>query len=182
MAFDWTKIEGYRDDLTSDEKLALLENWKPDNDPEPSHTPDTPLGKNMVSKTQFDKVASELAAAKKQLRARMSEDEQREADRAAKDAERDAELQQLRREKTLSTYKASYLAQGYDEKLAEEAATAMVDGETDVVFSAMKKHAANVEKELRARILKETPVPPPGNEPDDKKKDRMAKLRKDFGL
>ena len=36
MAFDWTKIEGYREDMTADEKLALLENHEPSKPTEPT--------------------------------------------------------------------------------------------------------------------------------------------------
>jgi len=28
MAFDWTKVEGYREDMTAEERVALLENYK----------------------------------------------------------------------------------------------------------------------------------------------------------
>ena len=33
MAFDWTKVEGYKEEMTPEEKLALLDNY---NDPEPA--------------------------------------------------------------------------------------------------------------------------------------------------
>ena len=86
MAFDWTKIEGYREDMTAEEKLALLDN-DPAPDPTPAPKPDPkpdPAPKpGVVSKAAYDKVASELAAAKKQLRAKMTQDEQDEADRLA---------------------------------------------------------------------------------------------------
>ena len=42
MAFDWTKIEGYREDMTADEKLALLENHEPSKPTEPT-APTAPL-------------------------------------------------------------------------------------------------------------------------------------------
>ena len=41
MAFDWTKIEGYREDMTAEEKLALLDN-DPAPDPTPAPKPDPP--------------------------------------------------------------------------------------------------------------------------------------------
>ena len=33
MSFDWTKIAGYREDMTADEKLALLDTQEEDNQP-----------------------------------------------------------------------------------------------------------------------------------------------------
>lgn len=197
MAFDWTKIEGYREDMTAEEKLALLDNDptpdpapapKPDPAPAPAPKPDPkpdPAPKpGVVSKAAYDKVASELAAAKKQLRTKMTQDEQDEADRLAREAAKDEELETLRREKTISTYKASYLAQGYDEQLAEATATAMAEGDMDTVFANMKKHADAMEKNLRAKILKENPTPPAGDDPDGeaKKNKEMAQLREYFGL
>ena len=194
MAFDWTKVEGYKEDMTPEEKLALLDSFDPTpapkNDPAPAPTPDpkndpapAPKG-GMVSKAQFDKVTSELAAVKKQLRGKMTEDEAKELERQQHQEEMETELNTLRREKALAGYKASYLSQGYDEQLAEEAATAMVDGDMDTVFAVMKKQSVNAEKAMRAKILKETPVPPASDDPNDEKKKEaeQKKLRGYFGL
>ena len=196
--FDWSKVEGYREDMSAEEKLALLENADtpaPDPAPNPTPTPDPkPADKpddtapskpaaGTVSKAQYDKVTSELAKAKRDLRAKMTADEQAEADRAAAQEAMQAELDNLRREKQLSTYKASYLSLGYDEQLSEEAAAAMVEGDMDSVFAIAKKQSAIAEKALRAKILKETPVPPPDDGNDDaKKKMEENKLRANFGL
>ena len=194
MAFDWNQLEGYKEDMTPEEKIALLENYDPPapkNDPAPTPNPapnpdptPAPKGGATVSKAQVDKVASELAAVKKQLRGKMTEDEQKEYERQAKQEEMETELNTLRREKALAGYKSSYLAQGYDEQLAEEAATAMVDGDMDTVFAVMKKQSVNAEKAMRAKILKETPVPPASDNPDEetKKKEEAKKLRGYFGL
>ena len=173
MAFEWDKVEGYREDMTADEKLALLDNYEPAPAPEP-------INSKVVPKSQFDKVSSELAAAKKQLKSKMSEDEQKELDRAASEEAMKQELATLRREKTIGSHKASFLSQGYDEALAEEAAVAMTDGDTDTVFSIMRKQSVNAEKALRAKILKETPVPPAGDEksPEDENKKQIAEIRR----
>ena len=187
MSFDWTKVAGYREDMTADEKLALLNNQEEGTpvpaEPEPEQQLAKP-GPGLISKVQFDKVASELAKVKKELRARMSADEQKEADRLANDEAMKMELETLRREKTLNSYKASYLSLGYDERIAEDAATAMADGDMDTVFALMKKQAATTEKALRAKILKEIPVPPAGENPsaDMEKKKEMESLRASFGL
>jgi len=177
MAFDWTAVDGYKEDMTAEEKLALLDSYEPKS-PEPVNM------KGYVAKTQFDSLASELAATKKQLRSKMSEEEAREADRAAHDEAIEQELKILRREKTISNHKASFLAQGYDDALATEAATALADGDTDAVFALMGKQRTNAEKALRQQIMKEVPVPPAGDQVTDeaKKKAEEAKLRQYFGL
>ena len=198
MSIDWTKIAGYREDMTADEKLALLDSQEEENQPpaepepekqapaqpEPEQQPPAKPTSGLISKVQFDKVASELAKVKKELRARMSAEEQKEADRMANDEAMRLELEALRREKTLSNYKASYLSQGYDERTAEDAATALADGDMDTVFALMKKQAITTEKALRAKILKEIPVPPAGDPPnaDVEKKKELESLRASFGL
>lgn len=157
MKINWSQIPGYREDMTAEEKLTLLDEYEGvlgDNAP--------PTGVKVIAKSQFDKVASELATAKKQLRDKMTEDEQREIDRLAAEESLKQEVETLRKEKTLTEYKASYLAQGYDNDLAESTAAALSDGNMEVVFTNMKTHAANLEKNLRAQILKETPKPPAG--------------------
>ena len=154
MAFDWTKLEGYREDMTADEKIALMENYQEPEAPKPD-------GK-MIEKAQFDKLASELADTKKQLRARMTTDEQAEEARKNAESALKAELEQLRKEKTLATYKAGFLAQGYDDTLATETAKALAENDTEGMFLLMAKQTGLREKALRAQILKETPIPPAG--------------------
>lgn len=185
MAFDWTKLEGYRDDMTADEKLALLDKVEDTPAEPPKEEPATPKPSgSVVSKSQFDKVSSELAALKKQMRSRMSEDEQKELDRKASEDAMREELETLRKEKTYNAHKASFMAQGYDEKLADEAANAMTEGDSDGVFNAMRKFQQTAEQKLRAKILKDTPVPPASDNHDEdaKLKEEMNQLRNWFGL
>ena len=190
MSFDWTKVEGYREDMTAEEKLSLLENMdtdpnpQPDPEPDPAPTPSkAPSREGMISKAQFDKVSKELAAAKRQLRAKMTNDEIEEERRRQEQEDMKLELETLRKEKTVSNHKASFLSQAYDDALADEAANAMADGDMETVFAVMRKHSVNAERALRAKILKETPVPPAGDDPNEAKaKKEMADLRASFGL
>lgn len=180
---EWEKIEGYRDGMSAEEKLSLLDNYGQES-PNPVESPvpeqkDEPKpalkeSQKVISKSQFDKIASELAAAKKQLRAKMTEDEIKESERQQEQESMKQELETLRREKTLSSYKAQYLALGYGEPLAAETAEAMADGDMDAVFLNMKKQGSVLEKSLRAEILKETPAPPAGANPDKEDLDLFA--------
>lgn len=152
--FDWKKVSGYRDDMTAEEKLALL--MEDDAIPEPSPT---------VSKDVFDKTASELAKVKRELREKQTAEETAEAERAAREAAMDEELKTLRREKTISTHKASFLALGYDEKLASTAAEALADGKTEAVFAAMGQNLDAVKKAADTAALDNTKKPPAGDPP-----------------
>ena len=204
MSFDWTNVEGYREDMSADEKLALLDNYEAPKPTEPEQTTTEPTSEpkpaqkqnteqtppkvakkpGYVSKQEFDKLASDYAAAKRQLRSKMSEEEAREADRQAEIAAREEELKSLRRDKTLSNHKASFMGLGLGEDLATEAATMLADGDNDGLFDALKRYQLGFEKQLRAKILAETPKPPASTDPngEEAQKQVMAQRRQYFGL
>lgn len=155
-------LENY-DNMTPEEKLAAWEAFDPEKN-------------GFVSKATFDKKASEASELGKQLKSRMSEDEAK----AAKDAEERAELlarvEQLENEKAVNNYTTSYLAMGYDEKLARSSAEAIVKGDMDTVFANQKIHTENREKALKAEWLKETPPPAGGGVDKGMKKEDLSKL------
>ena len=152
MAFDFTKLDGYKPEMSPEEKLALLEKYEPS---APDYT-------GYIKKDTFDKTASELAEAKRQLKAKMTEDEQKEAERAANEAAIKAELEALRKDKTISDSKAKFLGLGYDEKLAAETAKALADGDMEKVFANQAIHLENVKKAAAAAALDNDPKPPAG--------------------
>lgn len=152
MAFDWTQVEGYREDMTAEEKVALLANFTP-----------KPAAGGTDWKAQHDKTASELASLKKQLKERMTDEERKEKERADAETALKEELETLRRERAVEKHKASFMAQKYDADAAEKMANAIVDGKTDELFTIMATANSDIEKRLRAEILKGTPTPPNGN-------------------
>lgn len=156
------QIEGY-ENMTPEEKVAALEAYEPDMS-------------GTVSKATFDKTASELASVKKQLREKQTDEEAKAAERAAKEAEIMAELEALRHEKVVGTYITSYMAMGYDEKLAKATAEAMAKGDTETVFKNQKIHLENREKALRAELLMQTPDPAPGNPTDVMTKEKLRAM------
>jgi hypothetical protein len=117
-----------------------------------------------VSKELYDKAASDTANYKKQLRANMSEAEQKAAADAEKYAEIVAERDQLKAEKSIAEYAKGLVAIGYDENLATEVATALHNGDATTVIKAQAKFVDAQKKAVLAEAVKETPVPPVGNE------------------
>ena len=117
-----------------------------------------------VKKETFDAKASEAAEKRK---GKMTEEEAAAAERAAElnglkeqMAALQADNEKLQRERTQSIYKAKYLAMpGFDEKLAEETAKAMADGDMDKVFANQQKASAEHEKQIRAALVKADPKP-----------------------
>lgn len=112
-----------------------------------------------IKKDQFDKTASELAQAKKDLAAKMTDDETKKAQEEAERKELNDKYDALLKESTTSKHKASFLALGYDEKQATDAAAAFVGGETDKLFTIQKEVSAAKELALRAEIMKGTSKP-----------------------
>ncbi len=173
---DITKLEGYNDTLTAEEKLALVQKYE-------IPAPDTT---GLIRKDMFDKTASELAEAKRQLKAKMSEDEQKEAERLANEAAMKAELESLKKDRAISESKAQYLALGYDEKLADETSKALVEGNMAKVFENQKLHIENVKKSVTASALADDPKPSSGVVPgaqaiDFSKQIAEAQANSDFG-
>lgn len=115
-----------------------------------------------VEKTVFDRKASEASELSKKLREKMSEDEQKKADNDKAFEDMKAELDKLRRNNTISAYKAEHLAMGYDEELAGETAEALADGKYDIVFANQKKHIEMLKKAASAERIANNPVPPAG--------------------
>lgn len=115
-----------------------------------------------VEKAVFDRKASEASSLSKQLREKMTEDEQKKADNEKAIEEMKTELEKLRRDKLIAAYKAEHLAMGYDEKLAAETAEAIADGKYDVAFANQKKHIETLKKVASAERIAGNPVPPAG--------------------
>ena len=165
MKIDITQIPNF-DTLPDEAKNAILA----------MEFADAPDMSQFVSKSTFDKKASEAADLTKKLRERMTEEEAK----AVKDAEERAALlarvEELEKEKAVTNYVNSYLALGYDEKLAKSSAEAIVKGDMDAVFANQKAFAVAQEKALRAEMLKQTPVPPTGGVPAGMKKEDFMKL------
>ena len=156
------QIENY-ESMTPEEKVAALEAYEPDMT-------------GFVSKATFDKTASDLAAAKKSLREKMSEDEAKAAKAAEEHEALMAELEALRTEKMVSGYVNSYLTMGYDEKLAKSTAEALAKGDMDTVFKNQKIHADIREKALRTELLKNTPPPAAGKTDTGVTKEQFSKM------
>lgn len=89
---------------------------------------------------------SEAAKYKKELRAKQTADEQAEADRNEKFASMEAELNELRRSKSIDKFTSDFMDLGFDKENAIKVATAHVDGDTDTVFSNLKTQIEALKK------------------------------------
>lgn len=87
-----------------------------------------------------DTASSEAASFKKQLRARMSANEQEEAEKKAREEAIEKELQELRNESRINKYSKRFMGVGMDETSATELATLTGEiAEPDKFFSTLDK-------------------------------------------
>lgn len=149
---DISKIEGFAS-MTAEQKIAALQGF---DFPDPDYS-------GWVRKETFDKTASDLAAKKKELSAKLSEDERKQQEQAEKWESMEQELAGLKKEKTVSEYKAKLVSQGYDEELATATATAMESGDMATVFANNQTFLEKYAQKVIADKLKRTPRGADGN-------------------
>lgn len=175
---DLSTIENY-ETMTPEEKIAALESIEL---PDPATAVDN--SENIRLKNALNKASSEAASYKKklqeQIQKHMSEDERKEAERKEQQEQMEQELKTLRQEKMVAGYKASYIAMGYEETLAEDTAKALANGEMDKVFSNQKLALEATKKALREENLGKQPPLSNGKPltPQEIEDQQTAKLEK----
>ena len=110
-------------------------------------------------KSANSKLSSENAEWKRKHREALSEEERKAQEVADRMKQLEEQNATLLRESGVAKHKAKFLAMGYDETLASDAAAAMVDGDTEKLFTYQQKHQEALEKKIRADALKGTTPP-----------------------
>ena len=91
-------------------------------------------------KNSFDVTSSELSTAKKQLKAKMTAEEQIEEEKRIADEAKDAEIKELKEKFRTMDYSKRYMGIGMDEKTAESLSELTGDlPDVDKFFSALDK-------------------------------------------
>lgn len=153
MKIDTSKIENF-ESMSLEEKLEAMQNYEI-----PESKPDYT---GYVKKDLFDKKASELASAQRELKAKMSEEEQAEVERKEQWDQMVAHVKELESAQTLAEYGKQFLKSGYPDALASDSAKALLEGNMQKVFQNQEKFLKEKEALLREEILKGTPKPPAG--------------------
>ena len=136
---------------------------------------------NAKIKKAMDKAASEAANYKKQLREKQSAEEIALQEKAEKEAEREEAFQKLLKENTVAKYEKNFLALGYSEELAEKAANAQYDGDTEELFKIQQNFQNALLKQKETEWAKSRPNPPAGNE-ENEPEDAFLKGFKSVGI
>ena len=129
--------DAYKEGMTFEEVEAALEKVTVPED----HSAEIERLKNALSKSN-----SEAAGYKKQLREKMTEDEQKKQKEQEEREELQNKYDKLLRESVIAKNKAKLVALGYEEALADETAEAMADGDSEKVFANQQKHLTSFEK------------------------------------
>ena len=159
--------DSYKEGMTLEEIEAALADIELPED----QTPEIERLKNALSKSN-----SENAEWKKKHRDAMTEEERKAQEVAEELKQLREQNEKLLRESNVSKHKAKFLGMGYDEALATDAAAAMVDGDTEKLFSYQQKHQEALEKKIRADALKGTPKPVPNTGDGAKTMEDLKKM------
>ena len=135
------------------------------------------MAENKRLKKAVDKASSEAANYKKQFMSTKSEADKAAIEKAEKDASMKAELEELRKESKINRFKANFLGSGYSDDLAQKAAEAMYENDTDALFQLQKQYLSEHDKAVKAKLMKDMPAPAIGNDDSvSMTKEEFAKL------
>ena len=147
--------DAYKNGMTAEEIVAALEKVA---DP----TAEVEKLRNAVTKAN-----SEAAEYKKQLKAKRTDEENAAQEQADKFAELQKQNEEyaktvaaLTKEKTIATYKAEFVKQGYEAELADKAANALADNDTAKLFKCQSEFMSAHDTSFKASLLKDMPTPP----------------------
>lgn len=148
MKIDVSTIEGF-EGMSAEEKVnALLGIDLPDSS-----------GEIERLKSSLNKATSEASEWKKKHNALLTEDQRKsEEENEAMNALKD-ELETLRKEKTVSSFTAKLLENGFAKEEASKGAQSLADGDIDAFFSTLSTYKGNLEKTIKSELLKNNPVP-----------------------
>lgn len=173
---DTSKISGF-DEMSAEDKLNALLGYEFEQ-PAADNTEATKL------KTALSKANGEAAEYKRLLREKQTEAERAEADRQEAEKKLQEELAAYRTRERLSSYKANYMAAGYDAETAEALAKALPEGVPDDFFATQKSFLDKQKQTLLSEAINKQPglsvgTPPSGS---DAEKAEMDKFRRYIGL
>ena len=111
-------------------------------------------------KNAFNKASSDLADYKHQLADHLSEDEKKKKEQEELLQKLQAENDEFKKQSAIAQNKANFITLGCSEDLAQQTAEALFDGNLDTVFANLRSARDAFEKDIRAGVMKDTPVPP----------------------
>lgn len=114
-------------------------------------------------KNDRSKANSEAAEWKRKHNELLSEDEKKKQAEQEEIANMKAEIEQLRKEKTVSEYNAELSGLGFEKELADATAKALSDGDTKTFFKNLGTFKTALEAKIKAELMDNTPKPNGGS-------------------
>lgn len=122
---------------------------------------------NRKLKKANDSLASENGGLRKQVNAKLTEEELRAQQKSEKEEEVARELKELRTEVALAKATKRYMSMNMAEELATKVAQAEIDGDMDLVTASIKTfldaQTKATEEKVKAEIYAKMPIPVSGN-------------------
>ena len=168
---DTSKIEGY-DAMSAEDKLKALEEYEYEDNAD-----ELEKQKNLLSKAN-----GEAAEWKKKFNALSKDGDKEKKTLEEKYNELSTEVETLKKEKKQSEYVAALVSQGFSEDNAKDAAAALIEGDMAKYFECSRKHNEGLEKDIEARLLKNTQRPPAGDADKGMTLEKLRKLSPDERL
>ena len=120
----------------------------PEKDTDKPEKPEPTVQELMVEiaklRREKDKNASEAADWKRKFRETQSAEEKASAEKAEREAERQAAYEELVRKDKIHDLTENFMDQGYGKELAKKAASAWVDGDKDTLLECQKQFNAQL--------------------------------------
>lgn len=140
--------EAYHEGMTNDEIVEALKNVT---------LPQDRSDEVERLKKAFDKSASETAEYKRQLRARQTEEEKRQAEMDEKYQKMEKENADMKKRIAVSELTTKFITSGLDAETALKSAQAAYEGNIDVVIEAYNTKISSVKESVKAELMAETP-------------------------
>lgn len=112
---------------------------------------------NAKLKRAQEKAASDAAGWKDKYNATLSDAEKLAQEKADREAEKDAELERLRKESAVSKFEKNFLTLGYSAEMAKKAAEAQYDNDTETLFAVQSQAQQAIIKAKESEWLKTRP-------------------------
>lgn len=158
--------DNYKEGMTFEEiELALQ-------DVEPQKTVDNTQVNHL--KNLLSKANGEASKYKKQLQEKMTQEELDAEKRRLKFESMEEELNNLKKQKTISESVAQLVSSGYNEETAKTMAVALSDGDLATALATQKNFLENYKKEVISEALKKTPRPQTGSVGGEKPFEKMS--------
>lgn len=168
---DTSKIEGY-DSMSAEDKLKALEEYEYEDNADELEN----------QKKLLSKANGEAAEWKKKFNALSKDGDKEKKTLEEKYNELSTEVETLKKEKKQSEYVAALVSQGFSEDNAKDAAAALIEGDMAKYFECSRKHNEGLEKDIEARLLKNTQRPPAGDADKGMTLEKLRKLSPDERL